>query len=144
MKLVATMPMRNEQWCVGVALRALLHWVDEVVVLDHASTDRSGEIVRQIAGENPGRVLILSESNPEWQEMRHRQWMLEEARLRGASHVVMVDADELLTGNLLDSIRGFIGGLPAGSILQLPWVCLARSLDRFYAAGIWYNNWVCC
>lgn len=144
MKIVATMPMRNEQCFIGLTLRALLMWVDEVVLLDHASEDRSAEICRAIAEEHPGRLHVLSEDHPEWQEMRHRQRLLELARWLGATHIAMVDADEVLTGNLLGSIRDIFATLKPGHVLKLPWICLARELDRYYASGPWSGAWVDC
>jgi hypothetical protein len=143
MKLVALMPVRNEDWVLGLTLRALLMWVDAVVVLLHSCTDGSGDIVEQVMRENDrGRVIVLRESG-EWEEMRHRQKMLDWARTAGATHIAMVDADEILTGNLLLGVRNMIDSYgPMNQILQLPWVCLARGIDRYYAAGPWYNCWV--
>jgi hypothetical protein len=118
----------------------MLLWVDEVVILDHASTDRTPEIISEVAAENPGRVHAFRDDNPEWQEMRHRQFLLDEARKLGATHVVLCDSDEVLTGNLLPTIRSL---MPApGTLLQLPWACLARGIDRYYTSGVWFNNWV--
>ncbi len=142
MKIVATMPVRNEDWVLGCSLRAVLRWVDEVVILDHASTDRTPDICREVSAENPGRVHCFRDDNPEWQEMRHRQFMLDEARKCRATHVALVDADEVLSANLLPVVRDLIAGLPPQGMLQLPWACLARSLDCYYMQGPWFNNWV--
>src|SRR5580704_9704047 len=100
MNLIAVMPARNEAWVVGCSLRIALLWCDEVIVLDHASTDRTAEIVAEIAEQNPGRVHVISESCADWPEMSHRQRLLETARQQKATHVAIVDADEVLTGNL--------------------------------------------
>ena len=59
MKIVATIPVRNEDWCLGLTLRALLRWVDSVVVLDHASTDGTREILAEVDAEHPGRLATL-------------------------------------------------------------------------------------
>ena len=144
MKLTAIMPVRNESWIVGLSARAVMQWVDELVILDHASVDDSREIEDAVAAEFPGRVFLFQDTNPQWNEMAHRQFLLEQARIGGATHVAIVDTDEILSGNLIGSIRNTIERMPKGAILQLPWVCLARSIDRYYAAGIWFNNWVTC
>lgn len=142
MKIIATCPVRNEDWCLALSLRAVLLWVDEVCVLDHASTDRTAEICREVSNRFPGRVHYSRDDNPEWQEMRHRQFLLDQGRERGATHIAIVDADEVLSGNLLPTIRSTVENAPARSILQLPWACLARSVDRYYVEGVWFNNWV--
>lgn len=143
MKIIATMPVRNEAWILGFSARAIMRWVDHLVILDHCSTDGSRGIESNLIDEFPGRVTVLLEENPVWNEMNHRQRMLEFARYFLATHVVLVDADEVLTANLVPVIRNLIEDIPGNSILTLPWVCLARGVDRFYAEGAWYNNWVC-
>ncbi len=143
MKIIATLPVRNEGWVLGASLRALLMWVNEVVILDHASTDDSWDIITQVANENHGRVYAWQSRDIEWEEMKHRQFLLDKARWHGATHIAIVDADEILTANLLDYI-GNILQVTDKRILQLPWVCLARGLDRYYSSGFWYQNWVSC
>jgi hypothetical protein len=143
MKLVCTMPVRNEDWILGLSARAVLMWCDELIILDHCSTDRSRRIEMEIAKEFPSRVTVLSDDIPEWQEMRHRQALLDEARLREATHIVMVDADEVLTGNLLGSIREHVRMAPRGTTMQLPWQCLRGSIQEVHADGVWGAATVC-
>jgi len=141
-KIVAIMPCRNEGWILGPSLRALLAWADDVIVLNHASTDESARILEEVRDEFRDRVFVLYEPDPTWYEMAHRQRLLGVARSRGASHVAIVDADEVLSGNLVNRIRLMIDTAPADTVLQLPWVCLARELGRRYISGIWFDNWV--
>ena len=152
MRLIATMPVRNEEWCLGLTLRAALMWCDEVVCYMHACTDRSADIVSDVANES-GRVTREWGSGSEWTEMVHRQMLLEAARAYGATHVAIVDADEILTGfpmvpiqpagaNGVESgIRYSIEGLPNNSILQLPGYNLRGGLDRYHSSGLWGNRW---
>lgn len=145
MKLVAICPVRNEDWILALSLRALLLWCDEVVVGLHACTDGSANIARDIAGEYSGRVHIFEFPDGTWQEMAHRQFLLSIARNQGATHIVMVDADEVLTGNLLDPIGPFQApwikricqALDPGTVLQLPWLALPRTLERYITSGVW-------
>ena len=131
MKLVGLMTVRNEDWVLGLSLRAALRFVDEVVVLDHASTDGTAALVERIATEHPGRVRGLRESDPVWREAAWRQRLLEEGRAAGATHLCVLDADEVLTGNLLPEIRGWFAALSPGETLSLPWLALWRDLDAF-------------
>ena len=142
-KLVATMPVRNEDWCLGLTARAALMWCDEIVIGLHACTDNSPEIVRFISYENPGRVTFLRQAQTEWAEMAQRQRLLEVARERGATHIATIDADEILTGNLLglsgarENIKSLIQTTKPSTVLQLPWLALPRTPDRYLTSGIW-------
>src|SRR4051812_45806793 len=134
-RLVATMPVRNEDWILGLSLRALLMWVDAVVVGDHCSTDGTRAIIQQVMAEYPGRVLIRIESDPTWEEMRHRQCLLEDARSIGGTHIILCDADEILTGDLLPAIRDMVLDCPANATMQLPWLCLRDSHLQVHRSG---------
>ncbi len=150
MRLIGLMPVRNEDWCLGLTARAALMWCDALVILAHACNDDSHEIIEEISGE----VFDIWERNPAWTEMEHRQRMLDCARGQGATHIAIIDADELLTANLLDTaptvhgggtkesyVRNMAGVTRPGHILQLPGYNLRGSLDRYHANGIWGNRW---
>ena len=138
------MACKNEDWCIGLSLRAALEWNDAVVVLLHDCTDQSAAIVEEVSLENPDRVITLVDAGETWFEMQQRNRMLECARRNGATHISIVDCDEVLSANLIPSIRALFERIDGNQVLQLPWVCLARSLDRFYCSGPWYRNWVSC
>lgn len=140
MTIVAIMPVRSEGWVVGFSLRVALLWVDQVVLLNHASSDDTCERVRQIAIENPGRVHILADGNPRWDEMVHRQRLLEQARRVGATHIAMIDADEIVTGNVLPNIREHTKNTRPERILHLPIYNCRGSIERYHATGIWGNR----
>lgn len=135
--IAVTMPCRNEDWIVGLSARAVLMWADHLIVLDHASTDTTPDILIDLAGEYPGRVTVLKESSPVWEEMRHRQRLLDTARAIGATHVCLIDADEVLTGDLLPVIRDMVERCPGPQTMQLPWLCLRGSKDLVHRSGVW-------
>ncbi len=141
MKLSALCPVRNEDWCLGLSLRVALRHCDSAVVLLHACTDRSAEIVAEVAAEQPGRVTVIEDADGKWAEMQHRQKLIEAARDNGATHVAIVDADEVLTGNLLPIIRGLVEQMPRHTVMQLPGYNLRGGIDRFHANGVWGNRW---
>lgn len=144
------MPVRNEAWVLGLSARVALKWCDALVIYLHACTDDSRRIACEVAKEHAGRVLVVGNDRPEWDEMQHRQAMLELARVSeygggpAATHIAIIDADEVLTGNLLPDIRGHVESLPRGAILQLPGFNLRRSLNRYHASGVWGNRWFSC
>lgn len=147
LKLIACMPVRNEAWVLGFSIRVALLWCDELVILNHASTDRTVDIMQDLLYEFAPRVHLISVPGLQWNEMQHRQMMLEQARRRGATHIAIVDADEVLTGNLLESLDGgtwrseMRHGIANGCICQLPGYNLRGSLNRYHANGIWGNRW---
>lgn len=135
MKLVAISPVRNESWVIPYSARAALTWVDEIVFLDHASTDATPQILSEIAAEHPGRVTILRQDDPTWDEMNHRQTLLEAARERGASHIAILDADEILAANLRVEVSRMTAFLAPGHILHVPLHNLWRSLEVYRNDG---------
>jgi hypothetical protein len=141
MRLVGMMPCRSEDWVLGLSARVALLWCDSLVILNHASDDRTGAILDELQREYRGRVIIMEISGPEWLEMVHRQALLNLARTSEATHLAIVDADEILTGNLLGTIRDVIQSMDAGSILQLPGYNLRGGITRYHANGIWGNRW---
>ncbi len=136
MKLIGLMPVRNEAWVLGISARVALKWCDELVILVHASTDGTVDIAADLAGEFPARVCVDFQGG-DWDEMAHRQRLLDTARGRDATHIAIVDADEILTANLLPIIRPHVEALRPAQIMQLPGYNLRGSLDRYHANGIW-------
>lgn len=141
MKLVGIMPVRNEDWILGLSARVSLMWCDELVILDHCSFDGTRDIIHGLMDEFDNRVGYLSVVTNTWDEMRHRQMMLDSARELKATHIAIIDADEVLTGNLLTGIKSVIETLPNGKILQLPGYNLRCGLDRYHANGLWGKRW---
>jgi hypothetical protein len=131
MRLIGIMPVRNEEWVLGLSLRVALLWCDAVVVLEHASTDGTAGILAAVADESPDRVTILSEPSPLWAEMSHRQRLLEAARALRATHIALIDADEVLTANTLPMIRGAAERLRPAQCLVVPMRAMWRSPDRY-------------
>lgn len=127
MNLFGMLPAKNESWCIGLSSRAALKWCDHLVVMNHASTDDTQAILEAVSAEHPGRVTIIQEHDPIWHEMAYRQQMLEAARAQGATHLAMVDADEVLTGNWLGSIRQHIERLSQRVYLLVPMHAMWRS-----------------
>lgn len=124
------MPARNEAWVLPVSLRVACLWADEVIVLDHASTDETPDIITDVTTET-GKVWRMQEPDGTWAEMSHRQRMLEFARSRGATHIAIVDADEVLSGNLLYAIRPALEELQPGRFLQIPMRNMHRGIGQY-------------
>lgn len=142
MNLIALMPVKNESWVLRASAEIALQWCDGLVILDHSSTDDTPEILNQLWEKySPeDRIRILRSKDEQWNEMDHRQRMLENARRWEATHIAIVDADEILSSNLLGEIRSWISALAPGEILRLPLYNLRGSLHHFHESGIWGNR----
>jgi hypothetical protein len=135
MQLIALMPARNEAWIIGLSLRVAMRWCDSVVVLDHASTDGTAGLLDALKREFKSRLTVLREEDPAWSEMAHRQRLLDAGRAAGGTHFALVDADEVLTGNLLPGIRGMVSELGPGGYLQVGMQAMWRSLGAVRTDG---------
>lgn len=140
-KIIVCMPVRNEDWILGLSARAVLMWADDLCICDHWSTDKTSEIYYELRDEFPGRVHIQEWRDREWTEMAQRQALLEAARDAHASHIVLVDADEVLTGNLIGQIRRDIEMTGSRTIMQLPWLQLRGGITEQHSAGPWSEQW---
>ena len=125
MKLIGLLPIRNEAWVIRFTIPALLEWCDEVIVLEHACTDGTTEILDRLP------VNRLYESNAEWNEADYRQSLLDVGRMSGGTHFAMLDADEAVTANLVPTMRARAELLKPGEGLSLPWLNCWRSLDQY-------------
>lgn len=130
-KIVGMMMVRNEDWILGLSLRAALEWCDQVIVLIHQSTDQTRQIIHDVHREVGNRLVWTDGWGRTWREMAFRDHMLAMASGRNATHAAIVDADEVLTANLLPEIRGFVQELAPREVLELPMIPAWRSLERY-------------
>jgi glycosyltransferase involved in cell wall biosynthesis len=130
-KTVALMKVRNEEWVLGCSLPAALLAADEVVILDHASTDRTPDIIRRTSELYAGRVHTLAHADPEWTEAAIQQRLLDAGREADGTHFLIIDADEVITGNILFSLRRWLHALRPGQGLATPWIAMWNSLDHY-------------
>lgn len=145
MKIVALVACKNEEWILGFSLRVALQWVDTVLLCDNDSTDRSNQIAHEIGREYGKRRITVRHwhDTQYWNEMDMRQYMLEEARSLGATHLALVDADEFITANIANRMRDWVGTLSDGQILTLPMVPLWRSLQKYRDdQSVWSRAWL--
>lgn len=141
MRLIALMPVRNEAWILGLSARVALMWCDGLIVLNHASTDGTGDVLSQLSDEFGSRIQIHTEPNAEWFEMEHRQRLLALARQDQATHVAIVDADEILCGDSLPTVRQRAEELRPGQVLTVRMHCMWRSIrDYRVDPGVWSNR----
>ncbi|MEM9373077.1 MAG: glycosyltransferase family 2 protein, partial [Planctomycetota bacterium] len=141
MKLIGLMHVRNEEWVLGASLPAALRVVDRVALLDHDSTDDTPAIIDRVSAQHPGRIVRVPWQGRHYNEATMRQRTLEEGRRMGGTHFFWLDADEILCHHLIDPVRDAVAALMPAATLELPWLAMWESLDRFRNdSSIWTNN----
>ena len=151
------MAVRNEAWVLGLSVRVALEWCDHLVIREHASFDHSQDLLRSLQRQNKDRITLSCHPDPKWDEMAHRQDMLYEARSHGATHLAIIDADEILTGNVVRKMRAVVVStnqhyavpyhpdspvsFVTTPIIELPGYNLRYGINRYHSNGIWGNRW---
>ena len=98
MRLIASAIVRNEAHrYLRLWLEHLLEFVDEVRVVDDASTDETAEILNEFQG-----VSVLTRTEPGFyaHEGQARQELLSYTLLGRPSHILAIDGDEFVTDGL--------------------------------------------
>lgn len=154
MKVVGLLLVRNEDWILPLTLDAALRWCDAVVVVLHKCTDRSEAIVSEFMERYEDKTKVVyvyahrfCKDDEHWQEMTVRDGMYRLAKgfHPDATHFAMIDADEVLTHNLLPSIRGWCEQLAPGQILDLPMIAPSGSFTLYRAdACVWTKSRITC
>ena len=140
-KVIALTATRNEDWVLGLSLRVSLSYCDAVVITDHCSGDRSGQIIRDVQAEFPERRISVRRSeDEEWREMDVRQEMLDRGRRLGGTHFIIVDADEVPTGNLFADLRAFALSPARGGYVSLPMISTYHAPGVFRWDGPWGDD----
>lgn len=139
MKLIGLMLARNEQWIIEASIRAAMQWVDHLIVIDHDSTDDTRAIADRLRDEY-GRITVIAWTGcPDWVEMDMRQTMLSHARRMDATHIAVIDADEIVTLNLRRHIRRWFDQLQQGEALMLPMLRIYDGLDDYDTS---HEEWI--
>jgi glycosyltransferase involved in cell wall biosynthesis len=142
MKLIATIPVRNEDWILERNLQTLSHFCDVIIVADQQSTDMTRQICRRY-----DKVVIIPNTSPllDVELSGSRQLMLNAARDHDGKNIVLaVDADEIVTATVLGSAawQNALDALQPGRSLLLQWITLWRDPGRYRNdASVWSNNW---
>ena len=151
-KIVGCMQVRNEENCVEQALRLLKLYVDKLIVLNDGSTDATAQILQALLQEGIVDEILTNQISL-WElgsESDNQQKLLEAVRAHGGTHIVWIDADEIISANCLDNnyLRNFILSLKPGESASLKHQNLWRSpyvyrADNSPYALFWRNAIFC-
>ncbi len=143
LKIIGLIPLRNEEIFIPQCLRGLSMLVDEIIILDDVSTDGSVPLIESLAKECKVTEIIRKKT---WfrDEPGDRNALLNAGRAHGGTHFVVIDADEMFTGNCLDNdyLRTLILNLQPGDSLVMNWIQLWKSIDFYrFDDSVWTNNY---
>lgn len=115
-------PARNEEQGIAACVESVLTSRDvtlEVIVLDDSSTDRTAEIVRDIASRDPRvRVEPAPPLPPGWAGKQHACFAL--SKLAKYDTLTFLDADVRLSDTALSRMAGFLKSSGAAIVSGFP------------------------
>lgn len=118
---------KNEEQLLPECL-ASLSWVDEIVVVDSGSTDSTVEIAR-----NAGAKVHI---NADWPGFGKQKQLAQ--HYASGEWILAVDADEVITDELKNSILAMLDSPPANTLFEInrkTWV-----FGRFLKYSGWYDK----
>ena len=130
-------PARNEEDAIEDALRKLLT-LDydnyQVVVVDDRSTDRTGEIMDNLAAGSGGRLKVvhIKELPAGWLGKPHAMWNA--ARQTSADWLLFTDADILFRPDTLRRAVAYAEANQADHLVVLPQVIMHRFTEKMMIA----------
>jgi len=145
MKIIALLPIKNEEFTLRICLESLKPIVDEIIIFDDNSSDNSKEIANNF-GCN---LLSYNFGNEKFVDMSsRRQLLLEEGRRHGGTHFIWLDGDEAFSANFLEFARKRILALKPGQKMMLSWIALWKTCNRYVIgksiyAGLFKDFVVC-
>jgi len=104
MKISAVYLTKNEQEFLPLSVQTVLKHVDEVIIIDTRSTDRTLELAKVIEHQNPSKVRVLSWDTDfdESCEFACRNKAIKEAT---GDWLMILDADQLMSDNWIDYVK---------------------------------------
>ena len=129
MTISAVIITRNEEQSIGRCLAAIADWIDEIIVVDSGSTDRTRVVVESF----PGAKFIVAD----WDGYgANKNRGIDAAR---GDYILSLDADEEVSPELRAAIlaaRPRLDGSAAFTVNRL-----ARYGERWIRHSGWYPDW---
>lgn len=143
--LAVIVPARNEAADIQASLRALMtqdYPGLRVYAVNDRSTDETGRLMREVAAETPGRLLVvdIDELPPGWLGKTHA--MARAAEMADAEYLLFTDADVIFRSDALRRSMACATELRADHFVTLPTTIIHRwdeaaMLGFFQLLGMW-------
>lgn len=139
-KVTALLMFKNEEANIPTFMNNIHPFVDEILGYDDNSTDKSALLFL----ENGGKLIQFTPSAV-WAnggENQIRQALLDEGRRRGGQFFAVLDCDEAFNSLFVHFFANYLHRMTPGQSLQLKWINLWGSKDRFCSANsVWQPSY---
>ncbi len=129
MRLVAVSVVKNEADIIEPFVRHTLAWADAHLIFDHASTDGTREILAALQREGLPLRLFTDDALGHLQDVRVTYLQRLAVREWGADWVLLLDADEILTGPGRAELEAALAPTPPDTAARLPMVNYLPTTD---------------
>lgn len=106
MSLTAHCLIKNEDQFIGYAIRSVIGFVDNILVFDTGSTDRTVSIIKELQEQYPNKIML--EEKGACDKMRHTQLRQEMIERTTTDWFMILDGDEVWTERALGEATGMI------------------------------------
>ena len=114
--------VKNEMDIIESFVRHTLSFADELLLIDHQSSDRTAEILHALQQEGLPLTVHTSQRVEYAQAEMTTELLYEAINEHGADIVIPLDADEFLVGTKAGrSVREYLEELDTDCIYELPW-----------------------
>lgn len=127
-KIIALLPVKNEEWVLPSYLSSVKKIADHIIALDDNSVDNSVKILEsngvEVISSNTGADELVNMS-------KRRQYLLDMGRKAGGTHFICLDADETFSENFINQARDIIKTLEPGQKITMRWVHPFKSIKNY-------------
>lgn len=121
MRLLGCAIVRDEADIIETMVRHNLAYVDELAIVDHASTDGTSQILAALAAEGLP-IRVTKDLDPRFRQKAVINALVQDRlRERDADWIFAIDADEFIAAPSRDALHRTLAGLPADRPGRLDW-----------------------
>lgn len=137
MKIIALLPVKNEEWILKETLSRLNNFCDQIIIGDQNSTDNSINIYKEFE-----KVEVI-ENNNKFHNNNIRWKLLDKAREKfGINNLIIcIDADEIINPKVIDNIKEKLIDNNKAISFSFPWIQLWGNLNKYRIDSVWNNNY---
>lgn len=123
--------VRNEENFIFYAIKSVINLVDYTIVFDTGSTDKTVEIIKNLAKEYPGKIIF--EEKGLCDKARHTQLRQEMLNRTTTDWFMILDGDEVWTKRGMEEALSIIKNQPAIECIVAPFYLCVGDVYHTYA-----------
>lgn len=126
--------VKNEENFVGYAIRSVVDFVDQILVFDTGSTDKTVEIIKNIVNEYPDKI-VFEEKGPV-DKVRHTQLRQEMLNRTTTDWFMILDGDEVWTERGMKEVFEVINTRPEIECIVAPYYLCVGDIYHTHARPV--------